>query len=78
LGNFIQKVTSFVDGVRDLYLGGSKWIPMFVQQVFLDIEEGIEKEGRHPASFQVSQENLVLLFRMNHIEHLKKKSKTKF
>ena len=45
-------------------------IPLFVVEILLEVEEGVEKDGGHPAVLQVRQRDLGPLFRADHVEHL--------
>ena len=45
-------------------------VPLFVVQVLLQVEEGVEEDGGHPTGPQVGQTNLGPLLRTNHVEHL--------
>ena len=41
------------------YPGDWKRLPLFVLQVLLDVDEGVEEDGRHFGGFEVRQEDLV-------------------
>ena len=46
------------------------WIPLLVVQILLQVEEGVEEDGRHLAPLQVPQADLVGGGGPDHVQHL--------
>ena len=47
-----------------------KRVPLLVVQVLLQVEEGVEEDGRHLAALQVAQRDLARRLWADHVKHL--------
>ena len=45
-------------------------VPLLVVEVLLQVEEGVEEDGRHPAVAEVGQGDAVTLRGGDHVQHL--------
>lgn len=50
----IKNVITFLP-LKNVYLLHSKWISLFMVQVFLEVKEGVEEDMGHSATLQVTQ-----------------------
>ena len=73
MAHYKRMVMYFEDLVAILRVGVAlrgEWIALFVIQVLFQVEESVEEDGRHLATFQVVQRHFAGHGRVNHVQHL--------